>query len=163
MYDDRLHDLDAGIERLVPMAEGERPMTETPASEADLCGIARRVTRQAYAPYSGYRVGAAVLADDRVFTGVNVENSAFPSTVCAERIALGAAVTAGLRDRIVAIAIAAEADDARFAGTAPRPCGVCLQWFAELAPDIRILVCDTSSDAASTNVLRDFLRQPFAT
>jgi len=77
---------------------------------------------RAYAPYSRFRVGAAVRArDGRVFCGVNVENAAYPLGVCAERSALAAAVTAGLRPGdLESIAISAS------------PCGGCRQWLVEM-------------------------------
>ncbi len=79
----------------------------------------------AYAPYSKFRVGAALLgADGRVFRGCNVENASFGLTVCAERVALCSAVAAGCR-RFKAIAIVADGD------RVPRPCGACLQSLAE--------------------------------
>jgi len=79
------------------------------------------VAERAYAPYSEYLVGAAVLArDGRVFEGVNVENAAYPLGICAERTALAGAVVAGYRPgELVAIAITAS------------PCGGCRQWLWE--------------------------------
>jgi cytidine deaminase len=79
------------------------------------------VAERAYAPYSEYLVGAAVLArDGRVFEGVNVENAAYPLGICAERTALAGAVVAGYRPGdLVAIAITAS------------PCGGCRQWLWE--------------------------------
>lgn len=89
---------------------------------------ARSVRGHAYAPYSGYRVGAAILAaDGHIYTGVNVENVSFGLTVCAERTALGSMMTAGCRE-IVAIAIST-ADGGS-------PCGMCRQSLAEFAPDL---------------------------
>jgi cytidine deaminase len=83
------------------------------------------VAARAYAPYSGYFVGAAVLArDGRVFEGVNVENAAYPLGVCAEKSAIVTAVAAGLRPGdLEAIAITAS------------PCGGCRQWLHEFAFD----------------------------
>ena len=87
----------------------------------------------AYVPYSGYRVGAALLAEDgRVFTGCNVENASYGNTLCAERTALCKAVSEGVR-RFTAIAIAAK-------GSAPFPCGACRQSLYEFAPGLRVLV-----------------------
>ncbi len=89
---------------------------------------ARSVRGHAYAPYSEYRVGAAILAaDGHVYTGVNVENVSFGLTVCAERTALGSMITAGCQE-IVAIAIST-ADGGS-------PCGMCRQSLAEFAPDL---------------------------
>ena len=82
---------------------------------------ARRAAQAAYAPYSGFSVGAAVLArDGRVFPGANVENASYGLTLCAERAALARAAAEGLRPGEVA-AVAATAS----------PCGACRQWLAE--------------------------------
>jgi cytidine deaminase len=93
-------------------------------NHGELLARARLAAENAYAPYSGFRVGAAVLADDgRVFTGANVENAAYPSSNCAEAIAVGHAASEGVR-RIEAIAVAcidaSSVDDAY-------PCGRCRQ------------------------------------
>ncbi|MGV3614811.1 MAG: cytidine deaminase [Fimbriimonas sp.] len=82
---------------------------------------------RAYAPYSGYAVGAAIVSDDgTVFQGCNVENVSFGATMCAERVALFSMVATG-RHRIRSVAVAT-----RDGGT---PCGMCLQALLEFAPD----------------------------
>jgi cytidine deaminase len=84
---------------------------------------ARRAAGAAYAPYSGFSVGAAVLArDGRLFLGANVENASYGLTLCAERAALSRAVAEGVRPGEIA-AVAATAS----------PCGGCRQWLAEFA------------------------------
>ncbi|MCI0393611.1 MAG: cytidine deaminase [Chloroflexi bacterium] len=89
---------------------------------------------QAYAPYSHYRVGAAVLAEDgRIFSGANVENASYGLTLCAERSAVAAAVTAGAR-RLLAAAVCTENGVA--------PCGACRQVLSEFAGDMPIWLCD---------------------
>ena len=86
--------------------------------------------KQAYAPYSGFSVGAALLADDgRIFVGCNVENAAYSPTLCAERVALGAAVAAGAR-RFVGIAVIGGRGESL--ATTP-PCGVCRQALSEFS------------------------------
>jgi cytidine deaminase len=88
---------------------------------------------RAYAPYSGFTVGAAVLtASGRVFPGCNVENAAYPVTLCAERTALGSAYAAGER-AIVALAVVTGTDEPA------SPCGMCRQAILELAPDCVIV------------------------
>ena len=83
--------------------------------------LAVAVSERAYAPYSNYLVGAAVLArDGRVFEGVNVENAAYPLGVCAEKSAIVAAVTAGCRP-----------GDLQAIGITASPCGGCRQWLYE--------------------------------
>jgi cytidine deaminase len=97
-----------------------------------LVAAARDVRRAAYAPYSGFAVGAAVLAADETFTGVNVENASFPSSICAERSAIAAMVAAGVRS-LDAIAIVADAV------VPPSPCGGCRQAIWELGPSALVI------------------------
>ncbi len=101
---------------------------------AELVAAAREARERAYAPYSGFAVGAAALcADGRVFAGCNIENAAYGPTICAERVAMFSAVAAGCRD-IRAIAIAGP-------GAEPLPpCGCCRQVMAELAPSADVIM-----------------------
>ena len=86
----------------------------------------------AYAPYSNFRVGAALRASSgEIVTGCNVENAAYGEALCAERVAVSAAVARGMRD-FEEIAIASESED-----PAP-PCGSCRQTMSEFAPDLRV-------------------------
>ena len=102
-------------------------------TDRQLADLALDARRHAYVPYSKFNVGAALLcADDTVFTGCNVENAAYGSTICAERTALVKAISEGQRD-FVTIAIAGSGDD--FC----RPCGSCRQMLYEFAPDLRVL------------------------
>ena len=98
-------------------------------TEKELCRLAIEARQKAYAPYSGYAVGAALLtADGTVYTGCNIENAAFTPTVCAERTAVFKAVSEGHR-RFAMLAVAGgKGDD--FTGEFP-PCGVCRQVLAE--------------------------------
>lgn len=100
-----------------------------------LLAAARDASARAYAPYSRFHVGAAVLAEDgRIFSGANVENASYGLTSCAERNAIFAAVFAGMR-RLVAIAIHTPTP-------APvAPCGACRQVIFEFGPDARIVSC----------------------
>jgi cytidine deaminase len=101
-----------------------------------LVEAARRAQAMAYAPYSKFPVGAAVLAEDgRVFPGCNVENSSFGLTVCAERNAVAAAVVAGARP--TAVAVVAN-------GTAVAPCGACRQVLAEFAAAMPVILATSA-------------------
>lgn len=95
----------------------------------------------AYCPYSGFSVGAALLAaDGRVFSGCNQENAAYPAGICAERAAFAAAVTAGAR-KFSAIAIVG-GRDGKPSGFCP-PCGICRQVMNEFCePDFTVLLWD---------------------
>lgn len=105
-------------------------------SKADLSNLlehAKQAAQNAYAPYSGYRVGAALLcADGRIITGANVENASYSLTICAERAAIFTAINSGIRD-FAGIAIYVDSD-ASFP-----PCGACRQVLAEFAPQIPIV------------------------
>jgi len=103
----------------------------------ELAAIARRAMGFAVAPYSNFRVGAALVANTgRVFTGCNIENSSYGLTICAERTALFKAISEGVRD-FSAIAIAS--DDPGFTS----PCGACRQVLIELAGNIEVVLVNS--------------------
>lgn len=114
------------------------PSSDVSIDWAGLEASARAAREAAYAPYSQYRVGAALLAEDgRVFSGANVENASYGLCQCAERSAIGAAIVAGAR-RFRAICIVT-------GGTEPAtPCGMCRQVLAEFPPSfvVRCLSID---------------------
>lgn len=121
----------------------------------ELVRLAREAMDAAYAPYSGFRVGAALESSDgRRFAGCNVENASYPVTTCAERVALGAAVTGGaLRFRRVAICSS---------GVRPvPPCGMCRQALAEFGLDLEIVSVTPGGRHARWN-LRDLLPESFS-
>ncbi len=98
------------------------------------------VMKNAHAPYSNFRVGAALITKDgEIFPGVNVENSSFGATICAERTALVSAVAAGKKD-FEAIAIASCLD-----GKAAYPCGMCRQVLADFNPEMELLLVNSET------------------
>jgi len=106
--------------------------------QLDLLKEAAKAAERAYAPYSGFRVGAAVLGTDgRIFSGCNVENASYGLSLCAERAALARAVEEGCHE-IVGVAVscidAAPGPSGILPEEAAAPCGACRQWLTELAP-----------------------------
>ena len=100
-----------------------------------LVELAFTMLDRSYVPYSRFPVGAALLcADGTVFTGCNVENAAYGSTICAERTALVKAVSEGHRDDFVRLAVVGRGEDYCW------PCGACRQMLYEFAPDLTVLV-----------------------
>jgi cytidine deaminase len=117
-------------------------------SPEELVAAALAARENAYAPYSHYNVGAALLtADGSVITGCNVENAAYPATICAERVALTAAIAQEKwrsPNDCVAIAVAT-----RDGGS---PCGTCRQVMAELGPQMAVYISDAEGNYRTTNV-----------
>jgi len=121
--------------------------------EHELAARAAQARQWAYAPYSHYTVGAALLtASGRIYDGVNVENAAFGDTICAERTAAVKAVSEGERD-FMAIAVAS--------GNGGTPCGSCRQVLAEFGLDARVLIVDDSGAIVQRSRVRDLLPNSF--
>lgn len=125
------------------------------ARRAGLLQEARAAQQRAYAPYSRFPVGAAVLTSDgRVFTGANVENASYGLTLCAERNALAQAALAGARG-VAAIAVVSPSDPPA------APCGMCRQTLAEFTLDCEVLLGDPSGAEHSRTTLSALLPRAF--
>lgn len=121
--------------------------------EVRLIDAARRARLRAYAPYSRFRVGAAVLsADGSIYSGANVENASYPLSHCAERVAIHNAVADGHR-HLRAVAIVADGTDPAM------PCGACRQVMAEFR--VRRIIVATVGGRVRTRRLTQLLAEPF--
>ena len=118
-----------------------------------LIEVAGAARRWAYAPYSNYRVGAALLtASGRIYDGVNVENAAYPTSICAERVALFKAISEGEREfQSIAVVTA----------NASSPCGACRQVLSEFAPELEVIISPDDSESYEVLSLRELLPRCF--
>lgn len=115
-----------------------------------LIEYAENAMKNAYAPYSNFKVGSAVLlSDDTVYTGCNIENSSYGATICAERTAIFKAVSEGRRD-IVKIAIVSSSNDKTY------PCGICRQVMAEFMIKGTIILKDKNNNITEESVEKIF-------
>ena len=113
---------------------------------SELLAAARKAQAAAYAPYSNYQVGSAILADGQVFSGCNVENASYGATVCAERNAIGAMILAGAKhiERVVVVT----------PSKSPKtPCGVCRQVLAEFHHHGDFEILSVGSEGAEQCIL----------
>ena len=116
----------------------------TDVQKNELIKAACEARANAYAPYSHYTVGAALLTEDgRLFTGVNVENASYGLTICAERTAVYKMVSEGAR-RIVAVAVCTE--------NGGSPCGACRQVLSEFADDVPVWLSDAQGNMRQTTL-----------
>jgi len=128
--------------------------------QSELLTIAAKAATRAYAPYSKFNVGAAVLTENGIFTGANIENASANLGICAERVAIAHARMNGCNS-IIGIAVScvnAPMDEQGYID--PRltmPCGACRQWMAELAPNAWLVT--NGSDKIYT--MLELLPQPF--
>ena len=120
----------------------EKPVTD---EQRDiLVNAACEIRKQAYAPYSRYQVGAAILCEDgQIVTGVNVENAVFGLGLCAERSAIFTSVAFGVR-RVLAVAVCTE--------NGGSPCGACRQVLNEFAGDIPIWMSDSQGNVRESTL-----------
>ncbi|HTW92709.1 MAG TPA: cytidine deaminase [bacterium] len=133
----------------------------TKSTQARLLRAARAAAKNAYAPFSKLKIGAAVLtANGRIFSGCNIENSSYGLTICAERVALFKAVSAGQRD-IRAVAVFAPSPQSKIVNRKSRmplltpPCGACLQVINEFSENPEIVLSNGRS--TKTYQLRELL------
>jgi cytidine deaminase len=120
---------------------------------SELVESARGAAGMAHAPYSNFAVGAALLAvSGRIYSGCNIENSSYGLTICAERVALGKAVSEGEHD-FVALAVCLSGG-----GT---PCGACRQVLHEFAPELRVVTADVDGQIVTETLLRELLPLAF--
>ena len=119
------------------------------STDRELIQLAITASSNAYIPYSNYAVGAALQTDDgTVFTGCNIESAAYSPTLCAERTALGKAVSEGYRhfDKIAVVT--------RNGGS---PCGVCRQFLYEFSPEMTVIIADLDGQVHHIMSLSDLL------
>jgi cytidine deaminase len=115
--------------------------------------LASETRNRAYVPYSGYSVGAALLATDgSIHTGCNVENASYPACICAERTALVKAVSAGVQDFETLVVMT------RNGGS---PCGVCRQMLYEFSPGLRVVCATPDGTVTIDTTLDKLLHQGF--
>jgi cytidine deaminase len=134
------------------VSEGAIP-AEARAAIDDAIAQAREARARAYAPYSGFQVGASVLSGGRVFTGENVENASYPVSVCAERNAVAHMIDAGER-RIDLVAVVTDA------ATPTPPCGACRQVLWEFGREA-LVVAETTGGVRRSWALEDLLPDAF--
>jgi cytidine deaminase len=128
-------------------------MNVTSQQRQAIVAKAQEVRQNAYAPYSGYAVGAALLADSgAIYTGANVENAAYPTSICAERSALFGAVSNGER-RFVAIAVVTE--------NGGSPCGACRQALSEFSLELPVLIADGRGKVLRETTVGELLPEAF--
>ena len=124
-------------------------------TDLELYQLAERAAERAYAPFSGYKVGAALLtAAGTVYAGANVENSSYGAAICAERTAAVKAITEG-ETAFIAIAVAAPGT-----GGPAWPCGICRQFLFEFGEELRVIT-GTDSDNLVTAALGELLPNGF--
>ena len=129
-------------------------------TKQELCTLAIKSMNNAYSPYSGYKVGAALLCDNgKVFTGCNVENSSYGATVCAERTAIFNAVSDGERDFSMLAVAGGKANELsdKFL-----PCGICRQVMAEFCKPEFIVLVVTSENTYKEFSLSELLPNAFS-
>ena len=122
-------------------------------TDQELITIATEAKNQAYAPYSKFHVGAAILGKSgKVYPGCNVENASYGLTNCAERVAIGVAISSGEKE-FEAIAISVKGGGS--------PCGACRQVLNEFAPNLRVIMADEDGQLVREVTLNQLLPEAF--
>jgi len=128
-------------------------MTLTNQEKQALVDLANTARQRAYAPYSNYPVGAALRTKTgRIFTGVNIENAAYPQTMCAERVAIFKAVSEGEKEFEVISVVTDNGGS---------PCGGCRQVLAEFGLDTIVLMADGSGKLLKETTVKELLPEAF--
>jgi len=121
----------------------------------NLVRLANDIKKNAYAPYSNFHVGAALIGNSgKIYTGVNIENSSYGATICAERTAIVKAISEGEK-KIKALAISSDSKDYTF------PCGICRQVILEFADEDIVILCSNNNGEYKTYNLNDLLPNAF--
>ena len=128
-------------------------ITITEQEKQSLIDLANTARQRAYAPYSNYPVGAALRTmNGRIFTGVNIENAAYPHTICAERVAIFKAVSEGEKEFEVISVVTDNGGS---------PCGGCRQVMAEFGLDTIVLMADGSGKLIKESTVHELLPEAF--
>ncbi len=128
-------------------------MTLSNQEKQSLIDIANTARKRAYVPYSNYPVGAALRTKTgRIFTGVNVENAAYPQTMCAERVAIFKAISDGEKEFEVISVVTDNGGS---------PCGGCRQVMAEFALDMIVLMADGNGKLIKETTVKELLPEAF--
>jgi cytidine deaminase len=121
----------------------------------ELIELAIKSKENAYAPYSNFRVGAALMTEEgKIYTGINIENATYGATCCGERTAVFKAVSEGAR-KLKAIAIAGDSEDVCY------PCGICRQVLAEFGDDEMVVICTSKNGNYKEYKLGELLPNAF--
>lgn len=132
-----------------------RESVSSDAHREELVSLAREVREKAFAPYSGFKVGAVVeTSDGRRFTGCNIENSSYGLSLCAERVAVFKAISEGVRD-LVRVAVIADAH------SPVRPCGACRQVLSDILGGDAEVIMSNLKGSLEVKLVRDLLPTPF--
>jgi cytidine deaminase len=139
--------------KVILLSRGEMMVTLTDVERKALIDLANEARRRAYTPYSNYQVGAALRTrSGRIFTGCNVENAAYPTSMCAERVAIFKAISEGEKEFDVIAVVTSNGGS---------PCGSCRQVMAEFGLDTLVLIGDGEGRLLHESTLNELLPGAF--